>query len=389
MNAPSANLKTLAWAVFLGCSWTWCIGMFLPLLLVRDLGLWGWLVFAVPNVLGAAAMGWMLSDPGLSERIVKVHAGACLAFSAVTIAFQVFFVLWFVPRLIGLPWAASTFAIVTIYLLITGSRAEWDVWAAAVTWAISVAMIALFLRTNGRPSVPIFGKEPTIGALWLMPVCVLGFGLCPYLDLTFHRARQQLTAAETLLAFGLGFGVCFLSMIVFSLLYATVLQPLLADRVAGVRFAVGAVIAIHMIVQSAFTLGVHARALFSTVLKPSALLGALIVAQFAVFIGLASHILPRYHGMDPGELIYRIMMAFYGLIFPAYVWLCMVPGRDGSSGATPTKARATVLAAAAAAPMYWMGFIEGRLIWLVPGLAVVLLTRYLIPSRRPIAVAER
>ena len=362
--------------------------MFLPVLLVRDLGLWGWLVFAAPNVLGAAAMGWVLSDPGLSERIVKLHAGACLAFSAVTIAFQIFFVLWFVPRLIGLPWAASTFAIVAIYLLITTSRAASDLPAAAVTWAISLAMMALFFPANGRPSVPIFGKEPTIGALWLAPVCAFGFGLCPYLDLTFHRARQHVTAGDARLAFGFGFGVCFLSMIVFSLLYAAVLQPLLADRVWGFRLAVGTVIAVHMIVQSAFTLGVHGRALSTTALKPSALLGALIAAQVALFVGLASHMLPRYHGVDPGELIYRVMMGFYGLVFPAYVWLCMVPGRDGSSGATPAKARATVLAVAAAAPMYWMGFIEGRLIWLVPGVALVLLARYLIPSRTQIAVAE-
>ena len=379
----------MAWAVFLGCSWTWCIGMFLPVLLVRDLGLWGWLVFAAPNVLGAAAMAWVLSDSGHSERIVTLHSGACSAFSAVTIAFHIFFVLWFVPRLIGMPWSASTFAIVAIYLLITASSSACDLPVAVVTWTISLAMMALFLRSTGRPSVPILGKQPTIGALWLAPVCTLGFGLCPYLDLTFHRARQQMTAGGARIAFGLGFGVCFLSMIVFSLLYAAALQPLLTNYAAGARVIVGPLIAIHMIVQSAFTLVVHARALSSAALKPPALLGALVLAQAALFAALASHILPRYHDLDPGELIYRIIMGFYGLIFPAYVWICMVAGRDGSSGVTPAKARATVLAIAAAAPMYWMGFVEGRFIWLVPGVAVVLVARYLVPSRKPIAVAER
>ena len=34
----------LSWAVYLGVSWTWCIGMFLPVLIMRDYGIAGWLV---------------------------------------------------------------------------------------------------------------------------------------------------------------------------------------------------------------------------------------------------------------------------------------------------------------------------------------------------------
>ena len=51
-----SNAVPLLWALFLGVSWTWVIGMFLPVLLVRDYGMLGWIVFAVPNVVGAAAM---------------------------------------------------------------------------------------------------------------------------------------------------------------------------------------------------------------------------------------------------------------------------------------------------------------------------------------------
>ena len=50
-------VAALLWGVFLGCSWTWIIGMVFPALLLRDYGLYGWFVFATPNVLGAAAMG--------------------------------------------------------------------------------------------------------------------------------------------------------------------------------------------------------------------------------------------------------------------------------------------------------------------------------------------
>ena len=39
----------LAWACFLGCSWTWVIGMFFPIMLLRDYGVAGWLVFLTPS----------------------------------------------------------------------------------------------------------------------------------------------------------------------------------------------------------------------------------------------------------------------------------------------------------------------------------------------------
>src|SRR6187397_1723561 len=95
----------LAWAAFLACSWTWCIGMFLPVLLVRDYGGWGWIVFAVPNVIGAAAMGWILRSGEISRRIVENHRVACLSFSAVTILFHVLFTGWVIQRLAGpLAW---------------------------------------------------------------------------------------------------------------------------------------------------------------------------------------------------------------------------------------------------------------------------------------------
>ena len=32
----------LGLAIYLGISWTWCIGMFLPVLLGADYGFWAW-----------------------------------------------------------------------------------------------------------------------------------------------------------------------------------------------------------------------------------------------------------------------------------------------------------------------------------------------------------
>ena len=76
--------------------------------------------------------------------------------------------------------------------------------------------------------------------------------------------------------------------------------------------------------------------------------------------------------------MYRILLGCYGLVFPAYVWLCMIPGR----GRAKPQARQLVvfsIAVVLATPTFWMGFIEGKMIWLLPGLGVVLLARLFIP----------
>ena len=49
--SPARLLSTAGWGIYLSCSWTWCIGMYLPVILLRDFG-WPWLLaFAIPNVL--------------------------------------------------------------------------------------------------------------------------------------------------------------------------------------------------------------------------------------------------------------------------------------------------------------------------------------------------
>ena len=83
----------LSWAIYLAMSWTWCIGMYLPVILVRDYGAWAWVIFAIPNVIGAAAMGWVLKDHD-SQSMVFAHGRAIKFFSLVTAAFQIFFAMW-------------------------------------------------------------------------------------------------------------------------------------------------------------------------------------------------------------------------------------------------------------------------------------------------------
>jgi hypothetical protein len=127
---PSAHTQRsgghwLPWAMFLGMSWTWCIGMFLPVLLVRDYGVMGWIIFAVPNVLGAAAMGWTIRDRSASVQIVTAHASASQWFSIVTVAFHIAFVLCLLSRWIlpgATPLLLVCVACLIVYLAITRAR---------------------------------------------------------------------------------------------------------------------------------------------------------------------------------------------------------------------------------------------------------------------------
>ena len=39
-----------------------------------------------------------------------------------------------------------------------------------------------------------------------------------------------------------------------------------------------------------------------------------------------------------GEIGYRVFMSFYGLVFPAYVWICIIPRRRPPERAAPAPA---------------------------------------------------
>jgi len=93
--------RAIGWALFLAASWTWCIGMFLPVLLVRDYGVAGWFIFAIPNVIGSAAMGWAIHTRSASLTMTARHSGAMRSFSVVTISFHAFFIPWIISQLTG------------------------------------------------------------------------------------------------------------------------------------------------------------------------------------------------------------------------------------------------------------------------------------------------
>ncbi|MBL8757988.1 MAG: hypothetical protein JNK35_06115 [Phycisphaerae bacterium] len=372
---------SVRWAFFLASSWTWCIGMFLPILLVRDFGPWGFVAFAVPNVLGAAAMGWVINKDR-SARLVAAHPSALRAFAAVTIAFQVFFGLWLAAGGDAGPLgplddlaAASIRALVAFALIIPALGPPRGLFAPAV-WVASAATLVAFLGENGLPAMPAATIRPTAELLPLAGVCTLGFLLSPYLDPTFHRAAQDAPSPRA--AFSLGFCALFPAMILGTLLYLP--RSLAGDR--DISTSVGWLAVAHIGLQLAFTIREHLRA--GTALGGSRDPAGVSLRTPALAVGVAAVILFHWVGDGPvprlgftvSEAAYRAFMVFYGLFFPAYVLLCVIPphGRPLAPASHATF-RVFAFACGVALPFYWMGFIERQTWWLLPGVAVVLLAR--------------
>jgi hypothetical protein len=358
--------------------------MFLPVLLVRDYGIWGFVVFAVPNVLGAAAMGWIGRDRMSSASLPRRHGAAMGAFSLVTLAFQLFFMgtlglgesdLWFsVVRFAGVGLVFLLWAL--------ADRSSAQRATALVLTAFSLFALFTYVRREGLEWPPLIEDR---GVMWLAPVCAFGFLLCPYLDRTFHRARAEAGPVAARVAFTCGFCVLFSCMIAFTLAYRDWILEFSEGR-ASERIVDGlhAIVLAHIYLQLSFTIGVHgAESATRSRPRSLALLGGALA--LALIIPTIAAIVDR-PALPTREVAYRMFMGFYGLVFPAYVWLCMIPTRQGHSGTAGAIGRRRLLvwgaAVAIAAPAFWMGFIERQEWWLAPGLAVVLLARLLIPGGR-------
>ncbi|GAB4108651.1 MAG: hypothetical protein Kow00105_16190 [Phycisphaeraceae bacterium] len=376
-------LAAVMWAVFLGCSWTWVIGMFLPVLLVRDYGLWGWVAFAVPNVLGAAAMGFVLKNPGASQRLVQQHGPACRWFSLVTVAYQAYLI----GALAGPAGLSATGMIVLIILFLGRLQQTRDVIAALIVFAISVGLF-LYAQMTGElwqhldpNTYP--GRLSRMDLWMFIPAAAFGFVLCPYLDLTFHRARQATTPGTGRAAFTLGFGVFFLSMIVFSLAYAGALENVTGHIGMDLAPKLWPAVLVQLIVQGGFTVAVHLRSL--TVNRSRGTKFAMVAAvAIGLMLGLGALLLDGEPGpwirwqfvTSVTELGYRAILLLYGTAFPAYVLICMTPTYRQLSH--KFRLLLFVLAASLSYPLACVAFIANRSLWAIPILVIMLAARVVV-----------
>ena len=376
-SRPPSLLENLGWAFYLACSWTWCIGMYLPVLLYREYGFGGWIVFAIPNIVGAAAMAWVLPERAVSLSFADRHRLAMLAFSLSTIAFQGYFLGWLMTRMPMPYWAVGCVCIAVVWTW--GSESDLrSRLSAALVWSFSAAVFVFGLLRGEFLDRSVLTASrlgaPSSDLVWLAPACGFGFLLCPYLDLTFHHVRQQTTRAGGRFAFGTGFGFLFPVMMILSLAYAPRMTWVFHRSASGPKTLSLPLLAVllHMVVQSGFTAVVHIRRLVSQT-------GHRGWQRFAAaaLCGVVPFLLPclfadrTLFGMGLTEAGYRAFLGCYGLVFPAYIWICAPRGR------APSGISAAVFAAvvALAAPLFAVGFLGGRMGALVPALAIVLAGR--------------
>lgn len=341
--------------------------MFLPVLLVRDWGLWAFFVFAFPNVLGAAAMPFVLRNAEASRKMVEAHGGPMMSFSRVTITFQAFFAGWMLPQLLGW-WTIAVYPLL-LGVLVYAVRKDREFFKVALGALVVSLGVGAGLAWGGHLSVP--EAKGIDGAAMLAPVCMLGFLLCPYLDLTFHHALQKAESEKvgsSRGAFVLGFGVVFAAMIAMTLLYAGVL---LGGGTGAAKMLVG----VHMAVQLVVTVLLHqVRAGVVSGRKGGLPLMPMLAGGFGV--GLVCFFLPQIWGWAAGEYVYRGFLVFYGLLFPAYVLLRCVPK-------VPAPWRLLGGTVLTALPLYAAGFMTYHVVYVMAGSAVVIFAWMLSGFVRP------
>ena len=355
--------------------------MFLPVLLIRDYGNAAFWIFAVPNVIGAAAMGWVMRSPERSRAFVARHEFAVRAFTLVTVAFHAFFIGW-ICQLKGdalWPVLAGFGMVAWMAPLARRSVGAGALGTAVIALLASAALGGALLATLRRIDLAaIVDRRDDAAPTELMAltlVCGFGFLACPYLDATFHHARQRLSApAAARWGFGVGFGVVFAAMIGLSYAYADVI-----NLNATLRGVAGSLIVGHMVIQAAATVSLHLAT--SQPRWPRWTLLATATAALGLMGGGWAT------DARQGEAVYRLFMGFYGLAAPAYVWICAV----GSRGTAPARRDYMAFGAVTivAAPFYWIAFVEGRLAWAAAGVIIALSGRFLAsPTRKGLAAAD-
>jgi len=398
------------WGVFCAASWTWCIGMYLPLVMLRDDGWMGFLAFAIPNVIGCAAFGYVRSR-NACRTALRVNAPALRLFSIVTVAYQLFFVGFVLTALA--PTTVSPFAIAIVVLLVAsglggprrfggrssaeggdGGRIAWPTLMAigVVVWIASMVLFALLLAGAGAGAVGgggmagavagggvsdfgAFGRLEPSSLTWIVPILAFGFLLCPYLDGTFHVARIHSPSRHAFAVFGVAFAL----MLLLSASYASLLLH------HGMVWPV----LVHMLIQLTFSCGVHIRVMHD--LRPASRQGsslpwlAWIVAPLvgiAVVPAVAAGIDPMA-GPVPGESWYMRWLALYGIVFPALVLLL----RRRPFGDPTARTLPMAIAVVIGLVLCEFGVIQGHR-WLVPfGVAGPLLVGFW-PARTTAGRAE-
>ena len=209
-----------------------------------------------------------------------------------------------------------------------------------------------------------------------------GFILCPYLDITFHHARQGLdTKQGGRLGFTIGFVAFFSLMIVLTTRYAGVMNWAMQEKSSFPDTMIlppwlGSAILAHILCQWIFTVRVHLdrmKTIPGAQAKQPILFG---LAFISGLIGLGALKLPDHSGLTGGEIVYRNFLSFYGLLFPTYMLYRAILKKRAKSLSIMW------ITIAIASPVFWLGFMERQSIWLIPGMGIVLLGAWIVKLQK-------
>ena len=368
---------TFGWGVYCACSWTWCIGMFLPIILLGRFGWAGFWAFAIPNLIGCVGFGYLFTAEQ-SRRFATVHIGPIRWFSLATIAFQIFFVGWSTGSFVlaapiptdaesaGAGAASDLLAWPVLGAILTWTAgaaalsARGDLfwrWLATIIAATSGVLFAItFNRVGGFPDVAApTNAAPVVG---IVPLMAMGFLACPILDATFHRARQQSPSRHSFLVFGLVFAM----MLAFA---ATTFDPM---NPASVIPVVMPVIVAQWTLQLLFTIGAHLREVTTL---PAGRIGQ----SLPIYAAIACGALLGMPGIA-GEETYLMLLGLYAIPFPMYAIAAGVRGFD-----QPLPHRwvlVILLVSLASSPLAWLGFIENQTWFLLPAAALTAIAGWVI-----------
>ena len=292
------KLSTLSWGLYLSSSWTWCIGMFLPVILLHRYGWAGYLVFAVPNVIGCTAFGYVMGNAERSRQFVARYTPLLKGFSFVTILFHFYFVLMLL-RIHELGLAVCFLLLAGFTLLVCLLQRFSDrsfLWLAMLAYGVSLA-VGVDLFDGG---FVVQATRPWYEALYLLPLTSIGFLLCPYLDLSFHKALQRSPSKHCFAVFG----VSFVAMIAITAIY----QDLVLELVP-------ILLMLHLGGQVLFSMGVHAKELSAQIAPEDRVkFGAVLAVALMLICSLM--LWPNQSTQFWLDNYLRFFV-FYGVLFPA------------------------------------------------------------------------
>ena len=297
-------IRSIGWGLYLSTSWTWCIGMWAPIIALSWFGWTGFFIFLIPNVLGTMFFGLATKTTESSKTFVENHKSFILAFSTGILVFHFFWISWIFtsrePNIFD-PWEWSLpFWIIGIgFCLSRLPTWAWQV-LALITASITFYLGSFYLPLQTQDWPTFNGNKQQSELIWFSVFSCLGFFGSPWLDATFHKARQEGGKVPFLI-----FPIFFIPTILITTLYAKINS----HEVLIWPFLV------HITIQTIFTCGAHLKEI-ETMLKNKNYIKDLILASTPI-LGIALAMLGIK--FSTSEDIYLDLLGLYGVIFPLYV----------------------------------------------------------------------